>query len=101
LVSDQICSSDINVLGAWALSLKTIVSVVIREPHFFGNENDSAASSLANCFGEDGLLSMTTSFIKSTIDFLQSSFSGFFAARSSRMAATFTILAGVEEGTEG
>src|ERR1700757_438593 len=41
---------------------------------------------------------MSTSFIKSTIDFRQSSFSGFFAARSSRMAVTSTI--GVDEGTE-
>jgi hypothetical protein len=47
LVSDQISSSDINVLGL-GRSLKTIVSVVIREPHYFGNENDSPASSLAN-----------------------------------------------------
>jgi hypothetical protein len=46
------------------------------------------------------LLSIPTSFIRSTIDFLQSSFSGFFAAKSSRMAVTSTACAGAAGGEE-
>jgi hypothetical protein len=42
----------------------------------------------------DKLLSIPTSFIRSTIDFLQSSFSGFFAAKSSSKAVTSTPCAG-------
>jgi len=39
--------------------------------------------------------------MRSTIDFLQSSFSGFLAARSSRMTATSTIFAGAETAGAG
>jgi hypothetical protein len=38
--------------------------------------------------------------MRSTIDFLQSSFSGFFAAKSSRMAVTSTTGAGAAAGAE-
>ena len=37
---------------------------------------------------------MSTSFNRSTIDFLQSSFSGFLAAKASRIAGTSTVWAG-------
>ena len=47
-------------------------------------------NSAASCLRAERLLSIPTSFIRSTIDFLQSSFSGFFAAKSSRMAVTST-----------
>ena len=44
---------------------------------------------------------MPTSFIRSTIDFLQSSFSGFFAAKSSKIAVTSTACGGAAGGEEG
>ena len=50
--------------------------------------------SAASCLRAERLLSIPTSFIRSTIDFLQSSFSGLFAAKSSRMAVTSTAWAG-------
>ena len=44
---------------------------------------------------------MPTSFIRSTIDFLQSSFSGFFAAKSSKIAVTSTACGGAAAAEEG
>ena len=44
---------------------------------------------------------MPTSFIRSTIDFFQSSFSGLLAARPSRIAATSTAGAAAAVGAGG
>ena|SRR5450631_3408519 len=46
------------------------------------------------------LLSMSSNLSRSTMDFFQSSFSEFFAAKPSRMAATSTVCTGVAAGSE-
>jgi hypothetical protein len=55
---------------------------------------------VANCFRAERLLSILTSFNRSTIDCFQSSFSGFLAAKASRIEGTSTVGVGAVTAAE-